>query len=101
MAKRLRVQTARDQMLKAASDFERMAQDAERREIAQGDSAPYPSNVCARRHTLLSPLAAGVLPLSALSLSRNSPLNAETGQLCEHNRNPRTDRKDRPRRESL
>jgi hypothetical protein len=36
MAKRLRVQTARDQMLKAASDFERMAQDAERREIAQG-----------------------------------------------------------------
>jgi hypothetical protein len=36
MAERLRVQTARDQMLKAASDFERMAQDAERREIAQG-----------------------------------------------------------------
>jgi hypothetical protein len=36
MAERLRVQTARDQMLKAASDFERMAQDAEQREIAQG-----------------------------------------------------------------
>lgn len=36
MAERLRVQTARDQMLKAASDFERMAHDAEQREIAQG-----------------------------------------------------------------
>jgi hypothetical protein len=36
MAERLRVQAARDQMLKAASDFERMAQDAEQREIAQG-----------------------------------------------------------------
>lgn len=36
MAERLRVQTARDQMLKAALDFERMAQDAEQREIAQG-----------------------------------------------------------------
>jgi hypothetical protein len=36
MAERLRVQTSRDQMLKAALDFERMAQDAEQREIAQG-----------------------------------------------------------------
>ena len=36
MAERLRVQSARDQMLKAASDFERMAQDAEQREIALG-----------------------------------------------------------------
>jgi hypothetical protein len=36
MAERLRVQAAREQMLKAASDFERMAQDAEQREIAQG-----------------------------------------------------------------
>lgn len=36
MAERLQVQTAREQMLKAASDFERMARDAEQREIAQG-----------------------------------------------------------------
>jgi hypothetical protein len=36
MAERLRVQAAREQMLKAASDFERMARDAEQREIAQG-----------------------------------------------------------------
>ena len=36
MAERLRVQTAREQMLKAASDFERMAQDALQREIVQG-----------------------------------------------------------------
>jgi hypothetical protein len=36
MAERFRVQIARDQLLKAASDYERMAQDAERREIAQG-----------------------------------------------------------------
>ena len=36
MAERLRGQTSRDQMLKAALDFERMAQDAEQREIAQG-----------------------------------------------------------------
>jgi hypothetical protein len=36
MAERLRVQSAREQMLKAASDFERMACDAEQREIAQG-----------------------------------------------------------------
>jgi len=36
MAERLRVQAAREQMLKAASDFERMAHDAEQREIEQG-----------------------------------------------------------------
>jgi len=36
MAGLFRVQIARDQMLKAASNYERMAQDAERREIAQG-----------------------------------------------------------------
>ena len=36
MAERLRVQSARDQMLKVASEFERMAQDAEQREIALG-----------------------------------------------------------------
>ena len=36
MAQRLRVQTALEQMLKAASDFERMAQDAEQHEIVQG-----------------------------------------------------------------
>ena len=36
MAERFRVQSTREQMLKAASDFERMAQDAEQREIAQG-----------------------------------------------------------------
>jgi hypothetical protein len=32
----LRVQNAREQMLKAAADYERMARDAEHREIAQG-----------------------------------------------------------------
>jgi hypothetical protein len=36
MAQSLRVQSSRDQMLKAASDFERMAQDARAREIAEG-----------------------------------------------------------------
>ena len=36
MAQTLRVQSSRDQMLKAASDFERMAQDARAREIADG-----------------------------------------------------------------
>ncbi|HEY6023020.1 MAG TPA: hypothetical protein VIV34_02445 [Pseudolabrys sp.] len=36
MAEVLRVQSSRDQMLKAAADFERMAQDAEAREIAEG-----------------------------------------------------------------
>jgi hypothetical protein len=36
MAERFRVHIARDQMLKAASDYERMARDAEQREIAQG-----------------------------------------------------------------
>ena len=35
-AERLRVQIARDQMLKAAADYDRMARDAEQREIAQG-----------------------------------------------------------------
>ena len=32
----LRVQNARDQMLKVAADYERMARDAEQREFAQG-----------------------------------------------------------------
>lgn len=32
----LRVQNARDQMLKTAADYERMGRDAEQREIAQG-----------------------------------------------------------------
>lgn len=36
LAGHLRVQNARDQMLKAAGDYERMARDAEQREIAQG-----------------------------------------------------------------
>jgi hypothetical protein len=36
MAQTLRVQSSRDQMLKAASQFERMAQDARAREIADG-----------------------------------------------------------------
>lgn len=36
MAERFRVQSAREQMMKAASDYERMARDAEQREIAQG-----------------------------------------------------------------
>ena len=36
MAETLRVQSSREQMLKAAADFERMAQDAEAREIAEG-----------------------------------------------------------------
>ena len=36
MAEQFRLPIARDQMLKAASDFERMARDAERREIALG-----------------------------------------------------------------
>lgn len=38
MAERFRLPIARDQMLKAASDFERMARDAEQREIVQGVS---------------------------------------------------------------
>jgi hypothetical protein len=36
MAQTLRVQSSREQMLKAAADFERMAQDARAREIADG-----------------------------------------------------------------
>jgi len=36
MAELVRVQIARDQLLKAAADYERMARDAEQREIAQG-----------------------------------------------------------------
>ena len=36
VAGRLRVQIARNQMLKVAADYERMARDAEQREIAQG-----------------------------------------------------------------
>lgn len=36
VASRLRVQNARDQMLKAAAEYERMARDAEQREIAVG-----------------------------------------------------------------
>lgn len=36
MAEQFRLPIARDQMLKAASDFERMARDAEQREIVQG-----------------------------------------------------------------
>jgi hypothetical protein len=36
MAQSLRVQSSRDQMLKAAADFERMARDARAREIAEG-----------------------------------------------------------------
>lgn len=36
VAGRLRVQNARDQMLKVAADYERMARDAKQREIAQG-----------------------------------------------------------------
>jgi hypothetical protein len=36
MARLFRVHIARDQMLKAAADYERMARDAEQREIAQG-----------------------------------------------------------------
>jgi hypothetical protein len=36
MAQALRVQSSRDQMLKAAADFERMAQVARAREIADG-----------------------------------------------------------------
>ena len=48
MAELLRVQIARDHMLKAAADYERMAQDAERREIAQGLS--YLRALAAGRH---------------------------------------------------
>jgi hypothetical protein len=36
VAGHLRVQNARDQMLKVAAAYERMAHDAEQREIAQG-----------------------------------------------------------------
>ena len=36
VAGHLRVQNAREQMLKVAADYERMARDAEQREIAQG-----------------------------------------------------------------
>ena len=36
VAGHLRVQNARAQMLKVAADYERMARDAEQREIAQG-----------------------------------------------------------------
>ena len=36
VAGRLRVQNARDQMLRVAAEYERMARDAEQREIAQG-----------------------------------------------------------------
>ena len=36
MAQSLRVQSSREQMLKAAADFERMAHDARAREIAEG-----------------------------------------------------------------
>ena len=36
LAIHLRVQNARDQILKAAADYERMARDARQREIAQG-----------------------------------------------------------------
>jgi len=36
MAGHVRVHIARDQLLKAAADYERMAQDAEQREIEQG-----------------------------------------------------------------
>ena len=36
VADRLRLQNARDQMLKVAADYERMARDARQREIAQG-----------------------------------------------------------------
>jgi hypothetical protein len=48
MAARFRVQIARDQLLKAASNYERMAQEAERREIAQGLS--YLRALAASRH---------------------------------------------------
>jgi len=36
VAGRLRVQNTRDQMLRVAADYERMARDAEQQEIAQG-----------------------------------------------------------------
>ena len=36
VADSLRLQNARDQMLKVAADYERMARDAKQREIAQG-----------------------------------------------------------------
>ena len=36
MAQSLRVQSSREQMLRAAAAFERMAQDAEAREITEG-----------------------------------------------------------------
>lgn len=36
VADHLRVQNSRNQMLKVAADYERMARDAEQREIAQG-----------------------------------------------------------------
>ena len=36
IAERLHVQIAREQMLKAAADYERMAREAEQREISQG-----------------------------------------------------------------
>lgn len=36
VADRLRLQNARDQMLKVAADYDRMARDAKQREIAQG-----------------------------------------------------------------
>jgi len=38
VARYLRVQNTRAQMLKVAADYERMARDAEQREIAQGMS---------------------------------------------------------------
>ena len=48
MAEQFRVHIARDQMLKAAADYERMARDAEQREIAQGVS--YLRALTAGRH---------------------------------------------------
>jgi len=38
VASRLRLQNARNQMLRVAANYERMARDAEQREIAQGVS---------------------------------------------------------------
>ena len=71
MAERLRVQAAREQMLKTASDFERMAQDAGAARNCTGSEAA--KGVLERANTVrirLSPIGLKPPKLNLLSLSR-------------------------------
>ena len=82
MAELVRVHIARDQLLKAAADYERMAREAEQREIAQGLS--YLRELAMSR------------PQTETEAAKNFLLNAAIGRPSGRTRSPCIGARGRP-----